>query len=391
MTLIDCCVWSAFGCVAYAYLLYPGIIGALAMLRPRAVCRAGSFPGRISIIIAAKDEEASIATRIENLRECLKGRGSRAELIVVSDGSADRTAPVARMSGEPLVRVIELSESRGKAGALNEGCAAANGDVIVFADTRQRWAPDSLELLLENFTDPRVGAATGNLLIESSPGILAGVGMYWRFERWLRGAESRFDSVVGATGAISAVRRHLFVPIPHGTLLDDVYWPLRVVMQGYRVIQDERALAFDRLPEKARDEFRRKVRTLSGNLQLLARLPSVLLPWRNRLWWQFLSHKLMRLVVPWALLVMLFCSILGEGRFYRVALTAQLAFYVLALLGITKTFASRSRIASAAASFLVLNAAAWIGFWVWITGRAGRAWNKTSYQTRPVRNLQAVS
>lgn len=389
MKAADFCFWFALGCVTYTYLLYPAIIAGIAAIRPRAV-RRGLFPGAVSIVIAAKDEEASIGKRVESLQECLTGRGFPGELIVVSDGSSDQTAAVARVTGGPLVRVLELSDTRGKAAALNEGCAAATGDVVVFADTRQRWASNSLELLVENFTDPAVGAVSGHLEIERSPGVLAGVGLYWRFERWLRAAESRTGSVVGATGAISAVRRHLFRPIPPGTLLDDVYWPLCVAMQGFRVIHDQRALAFDRLPDKPRDEFRRKVRTLSGNFQLVARLPSVLLPWRNPLWAQFISHKLMRLAAPWALLVMIVSSLLGHGLILRAALIAQIGFYSMALLGATRVGGARSKIASAAASFLVLNAAAWVAFWVTVSGRSAKSWSKTVYRATPVGQLPAI-
>src|SRR5207249_10681512 len=128
--------------------------------------------------------------------------------------------------------------------------------------------------------------------------------------------ESQVHSSVGVTGAICAVRRRLFPGVPQGTILDDVYWPMHVAMQGYRVIHDQRARAFDRLPERARDEFRRKVRTLAGNFQLAVRLPQTLLPWRNPVWWQFVSHKLLRLVVPWALLAMLVISSVLPGWLY---------------------------------------------------------------------------
>src|SRR5207248_11746164 len=188
------------------------------------------------------------------------------------------------------------------------GCAAAAGDVLVFADVRQTWAPDALARLLENFADPSVGAATGNLVIERAPGVLDGVGLYWCFEKWLRERESRFASMVGATGAISALRRELFRPIPGGTVLDDAYWPLQVALQGFRVVLDPRAIAHDRLPERTRDEFRRKVRTLSGNFQLVGRLPAALLPWRNPVWLQLVSHKLLRLLVPWLLVPLLVLS-----------------------------------------------------------------------------------
>src|SRR5262249_24591108 len=151
--------------------------------------------------------------------------------------------------------------------------------------------------------DSAVGAVSGELVVESAPGVMAGVGVYWHFEKWLRRAESGFDSMVSVTGCIAAARRELFRPIPAGTILDEVYWPLNVAMAGYRVVHESRARAYDRLPERARDEFARKVRTLAGNFQLMAVMPKSLAPWRNRLWWQFVSHRVLRLAVPWALLL----------------------------------------------------------------------------------------
>ena len=149
------------------------------------------------------------------------------------------------------MRIIELSENEGKAQALSRGCAAAQGEILVFADARQRWAADALQRLLENFDRPGVGAVSGDLVIEAPPGVLAGVGLYWRYEKWLRRNEGRVHSTVGVSGSICAVRRQLFQADSPRVLLDDLYWPLEVVMQGRRVVYDGRALAYDRLPGPA--------------------------------------------------------------------------------------------------------------------------------------------
>ncbi len=238
----------------------------------------------------------------------------------------------------------------------------------------------ALARLLENFADPHIGAVSGDLHVETAPGVMAGVGLYWRFEKWLRQKESGFHSQVGVTGAISAVRRPLFRPVPPGTLLDDVYWPLQIAMQGYRVVHESRARAFDRLPENPRDEFRRKVRTLAGNFQLITLLPAALLPWRNPVWLQWVSHKLLRLVVPWALVGMLVTSFLVDETFYQIVFWAQLLCYALALAGLVKPLAKSLPLSGAAASFLVLNAAAFLSFWIWISGRAGKSWHKIGYR-----------
>jgi cellulose synthase/poly-beta-1,6-N-acetylglucosamine synthase-like glycosyltransferase len=220
---------------------------------------------------------------------------------------------------------------------------------------------------------------SGDLIIESARGVMQGVGLYWRYEKWVRRLESQIGSTVGVSGSISAVRRALFRPIPAGTLLDDVYWPLRVAMQGYRVVHDDRAHAYDRLPEQVRDEFKRKVRTLSGNYQLLGRLGAALLPWRNPTWLRFLSHKVFRLLVPWALLGLLAASAVQSGPMYQAAFWVQVVFYVLAVVGLRRAVGARVRMASAAASFLVLNAAAWVAWWAWLIGGADRTWTKVSY------------
>jgi hypothetical protein len=163
-------------------------------------------------------------------------------------------------------------------------------------------------------------------------------------------------------------------------LLDDVYWPLQVAFQGYRVIHDERAQALDRFPDKARDEFRRKIRTLSGNFQLITRLPALLVPWRNPLWLQTVSHKLLRLLAPWLLVAAFGISAVLPGQGFTIAFWGQASFYLLGLVGLVPAVAKRSRLAAAAGSFLVLNAAAWLAFWTWITGQAGRSWTRVRYQ-----------
>ncbi len=311
----------------------------------------------------------------------LDGSEVSGEIVLVSDGSTDATAAIARSFAGRGVRVIEMPERIGKAACLTAGCQSATADILVFTDVRQTWAPDALRRLLENFADAEVGAVTGNLVLERSPGVLAGVGVYWRMEKWLRRQESRVWSTVGATGAISAVRRELFRAIPPGTILDDVYWPLCVALGGRRVVMEPRAHAFDRLPPRTADEFRRKVRTLSGNFQLMTLLPSALLPSRNPIWLQLVSHKLLRLLVPWALLALLPLSLLAKGPIYQAAFWCQAAGYGLGLLGLWGTAAARSRLVSAAGSFLLLNAASWAAFWVWASGRAGRSWHKVKYAT----------
>lgn len=373
--------WVCLALVSYTYAGYPALLGLAARLRRRPGPPVGRFPGTASVVLSAFNEEGTIGRRARELADQLTDSGLAGEVIVVSDGSTDGTAAAARAVGG-IVRVVELPVNGGKAAALNRGVGEATGDLVFFADARQRWAADAMRVMADDFLDPEIGAVSGDLVVEARPGVVAGVALYWRYEKWLRRREGRLHSTIGVTGAVAAVRRELFRAIPPGTILDDVYWPMQVVLRGKRVIHDERAKAFDRLPEQARDEFRRKVRTLSGNFQLAARCPALLLPWRNPVWWQFVSHKMLRLAVPWALIGLLLLSLWLPGTAYRVALGMQVGGYLAGLAGLWGKIGGR--LASASSSFVVLNAAAWVAFWVWASGGAGRAWGKVAYRPEGV-------
>lgn len=334
--------WTSILVVGYVYAGYPLLLAAWARVAARPARRRPAddrtpWPA-LSIVIAARNEGARLPARVRNLLD-LPYPGSR-EIIIVSDGSTD--APARALAPfESDVRLIEIP-STGKPAALNAGVDAATGDILVFADARQTFDRGALEALASNFADPSVGGVTGELVLdcEATPDeggstIGEGVGLYWKYEKWLRRQEGLIASTLGATGAIYALRRSLWRPLPHHTLLDDVLAPMRAVLTGHRVVFEERAVAYDRASPDAAAESRRKTRTLAGNYQMLALEPLVLVPMRNPVWLQYLSHKVGRLVVPWALLAALVSSVALAPRHwgYTAALGAQLAFYGLAILG----------------------------------------------------------
>jgi biofilm PGA synthesis N-glycosyltransferase PgaC len=388
MTLV---FWLSAAFVAYVYVGYPLMLHVWARLRARhcglriphgADCAPGGESPQcgVSIIIAARNEGARLAARLDNLLQ-LDFPATRRQIIVVSDGSTDDTVGVLSRYAS-AVEAIELPPG-GKAVALNAGAARARFDILVFADARQMFAPDALNALVESFSDPSVGAVSGVLLLDAESEVFEnrrtaradrrrdcagapplrtslerrraarrrpvqstiteGVGLYWRYEKHLRRLESAVGSMVGATGAIYAVRRELWRPLPADTILDDVLTPMRVVLGGHRVVFNERARAFDRAAPDADAEARRKIRTLAGNYQILLLEPRLLLPWRNPLWLQYVSHKLGRLAVPYAMLALFAASILAADRhvFYRFVLGAQVAFYLLAGYGATMELRAR--------------------------------------------------
>ncbi|GIW87709.1 MAG: glycosyl transferase [Isosphaeraceae bacterium] len=368
----------SLACVAYTFAGYPLLLAVVTRWRSRPFQLRPAPPPTLSVILAAYNEESNIGRRVAEFRRLLEQWPAASELLVVSDGSTDRTAAIVRAECDERIRLIELPQNRGKAHALSRAAQQARHEILVFADARQRWASDALERLVEPFSDPTIGAVSGELILESAPGVLSGVGLYWRLEKQIRAWESLWHSCVGVTGCIAAVRRELFAPIPTGTVLDDVYWPLRVVLQGRRVILHRPARAFDHSPAAVTGEFQRKVRTLAGNLQLIQLLPSAFLPGRNPIWFQLISHKLCRLLAPWALMVALITCAMLPGWPSRLLLGCQLAGYALALIGLHGRF-GRFRLPASAAAFLVLNAAATAALWVWLTSNGSIGWSKQRY------------
>ena len=373
LSLAQLVFWIVAAALAYIYVGYPTVVWLLARLRPKTVAKAPITPS-VSVVLACHNEAEVIQPRIENLLGADYPAAS-IEIVIVSDGSTDATNEMARSLVSDRVKLVELPERKGKAAALNAGVHQATGEVIVFADARQRFEPSAIRHLVSNFADPSIGAVSGELtLLESQLSATGqGAGLYWRYESWIRKNESRLDSTVGTTGAIYAVRRDLWRPFPPGTILDDVYLPMQISLGGYRVVLEDRARAYDTASRSPAHEFRRKVRTLTGNYQLVQLIPVLLAP-VHRLFFQFWSHKLMRLAAPFLLLLLFAASIMAQGTVYKVALTAQVVFYAAAVPGvILNRRGKRTRLLSAAYLFSVMNAAAFIGF-IYFVSRKQDVW-----------------
>lgn len=360
--------WASVALLSYTYLGYPFWLWLRTHWRLRPVKRAPILPS-VSVVMAVYNEEKTLPVKLRNLAS-LNYPPERYEVIVVSDGSTDATNQILANADDKL-RVLICSENRGKAVALNQAVAASRGEIVVFTDARQRVDSDAVRQLVSNFADTSVGCVSGNLKLQASanPGC-KGLGLYWRIEKQIRESEAATGSMVGATGALYAVRRDLLVPIPQGTLLDDVYIPMHVVRQGRRVVFESQAVARDDFATGSNREFRRKIRTLTGNFQLIRSDPWLITK-RNPLLFEFVSHKVLRLFGPFMLAAILLSSLLLHTSFYKSAFGLQAAFYVLALVALM--IKSRptllGRIADAAFTFVMLNAAALVALLYVVTGK----------------------
>jgi cellulose synthase/poly-beta-1,6-N-acetylglucosamine synthase-like glycosyltransferase len=349
--------WCAVALIGYAYVLYPALLAALARRFGRTPQCAPCTPS-VTVVIAACNEAGRIGARVRDVLAQDYPR-DKLQVIVVDDGSSDGTWKTAEV-GDPRVRVIRLAYNVGKAAALGIAIESSDADIIAFADARQRFAPQALRKLVEPFADAGVGAVSGELMIESTPGAAADIGLYWRMEKTLRESEARLGWMHGVTGAIHAVRRDLAKAPPPGTILDDMYLPLAVVFAGSRVAMAREAIALDFASADAWEEFRRKLRTLAGNWQLIARMPRLLNPFSNPVFFAWFSHKFLRLIVPWALLAMLIaCAFAWRQPFYRAALIVQLAGYTGAAFALLRPrLVARVPLLRTIGSFAMLNAAA---------------------------------
>jgi biofilm PGA synthesis N-glycosyltransferase PgaC len=375
--------WLALFLLAFLYAGYPLVAWCRARVSPQPHLREPIAPA-VTVVVVAYNEGEKIAGRIQNLL-ALDYPASQLDIVIASDGSTDDTVARAHAHADARIAVREFPYRRGKAAVLNDAVSSARGEIVVLADARQRFEPGSVRALVANFADPAVGAVSGELMLGSGTTATGdGVSFYWRYEKFMRRHESRSDSTVGATGAIYAIRRPLFEAIPPDTILDDVLIPLRIVRRGYRVLFDATARAVDGPSATARQEFVRKARTIAGTFQLFCRERWLLNPFSNRIWFETLSHKGLRLAAPLLQAAVLACSIgLLRVPLYRLMLLGQCAFYGAALAGWALGHRAPSPESRAPRHLLtvpyaicLLNWATIVGFIRFIAGRQHATWEQ---------------
>lgn len=382
--------WVSFAVIAYTYVGYPLLIALLGRVGPKTWIRQPWAPGSeppISILMAVHNGAKLLPSKLDHLL-ALDPHLVR-EVIVVSDGSIDATPEILeqrlRSGSDQRLQGIVLPRQVGKSSALNHALSAANGEILLFVDIRPRIAEGALDALLANFADPKVGCVAGELLLQTDghdATASAVSGLYWRYEQWIRNCEAAFDSPTGVYGGFYAIRRALATRNPEGLILDDMFQPLSVIRQGYRSVLDRSAHVIDVWPKTHAGEFNRKLRTLAGNFQLLAVAPWLLTP-KNRVLLQLVSHKLLRLVVPYLFVLLLLTSGFLAIQQHSVAFALfgmlQSIFWFLAALALRFKVPVIGKIAAPASALLVLNAAAVAGLWTFLftRGPLWKIWSPT--------------
>ena len=339
--------WLSVLFVLYVYLGYPLILTGLARLRRTPVEYPPFFP-KVTILIAAHNEQAVIASKLENTL-ALDYPLENLQIIVAADGSEDRTAEVVK-SFEP--RGVELAyqpERRGKMAAINRAMSRVRHDIVLFSDANNQYARETLRELVKPFSDPKVGGVSGSKnILGSGDGLTKADGLYWRYESYIKEQETRLGSCTGVSGEILAVRHNLYQSPPDGAINDDFFIALGILRQGYRLVYRPSARSFEPSSLNESDEAVRRSRIVAGRYQVMG-MSLQLLPWKNPLLvWQIISHKFMRPLVPFAMMLAFISNLLAflwpsasleqkllflSPPYPLILLSLQGAFYFLAWIG----------------------------------------------------------
>jgi cellulose synthase/poly-beta-1,6-N-acetylglucosamine synthase-like glycosyltransferase len=381
--------WISTVILAWVYLGYPLVVAVLARIRPLVPERTNE-PPTLTIAIAVHDEADHIADRIEDAFEQAKSGARIEEILIGSDGSTDETEEIvaAMAAQDPQVRLLALPRS-GQTATQAALFDAARGDVVVLTDAETRFAPGCLAALAEALRDPRVGCATGRLewRDEGATATSAQEGLYWRYERRVREIESRAGVLTAVTGALLAVRRVVYRPVPLTASMDHLL-PLYVREAGGLVVYVPSAVATDRPISGLREQFRNRTRTATRGIRANLSMVGKLAPWRHpgpalAIW----SHKLLRWATPWfialAAITGLWLGTVGGSPAYLVAPIALAAGLLLAGLAHLIIGSGRHppRIVTFARSFAVVNVAFAMGWLNVIRGRGIEVWHRAEFRT----------
>ncbi|MEQ1800523.1 MAG: glycosyltransferase family 2 protein [Gammaproteobacteria bacterium] len=373
--------WIGLGLLAWVYAGYPLLLWLLRLAGARRPIQPARIEPRVTLIISAYNERQVIGAKLENCRR-LDYPLDRFEVIVVSDASDDGTDEAVIAAGPPA-RLLRMEARGGKTVGLNAALRAAQGDIVIFSDANAMYERDALRMLVQNFADPRVGAVTGESRYEigTDDASTESEGTYWSYEIWIKGLESSLGSVVGGDGAIYAIRRGLYRDLAPGDLSDFVN-PLQIVAQGYRNVYEPAAISWEGGAEGYGAEFRRKVRIVNRAWRATFKMRALLNPFRYGFFaLQYLSHKVLRWLVPWLMLLVFGTNILIAtlSPLFALIMVGQLLLYSLALLGwlLAGRVGLLGRVTSIPYYFCLVNLASLVALVEVFGGKEYRTWSSS--------------
>jgi cellulose synthase/poly-beta-1,6-N-acetylglucosamine synthase-like glycosyltransferase len=399
-TLLACVAIGGVVAVVYSYALYPVVlfvigsvvqglrdVGFVFRKRDRRI-DAGHAETEpqwppVAIVISAYNEETHIVSRIENLL-ALDYPADRLRAYIGSDGSRDRTAELmAQFKDDPRVVALPFEVNRGKASVLNDLVSRTSEPVVVFSDANTYFERSALKRLVSRFEDPKVGGVTGELRLMGNGGDNQD-SLYWRIEQFLKFFEARIGALLGANGAIYAIRRTLWQPLRPDTICDDFCVAMNVSAAGHRLVYEPKAWAEEDTPEQIGEEVKRRIRIGIGNFQALARHPQYLTRTSLATAFAYVSHKVLRWTAPHLLLLALAASIAlavtESSSSWAMYALAQAGSYALAWAGwrLTTRGVKLPTLVKLAAFLFALNWAFLVASWRFSTGRASGSWGRTS-------------
>lgn len=333
--------WISIFFILYPYIGYPVLLALRAYLMQQPVQKEDIWP-RVSILVAAYNEEKVILERLKNIIK-QDYPVKKMEVIVISDGSTDGTNNIVldfiKRHAKIDIFLDYDSVRKGKSAALKRGVQSSRGEVVVFTDANSSFRSMALKKLVRSFADSRVGSVAGKvgIICKDEFKTSEGEGIYWRLEDFIRRQESMIHSVIGADGSIYAIRKDLFIPPEEGVgYSDDFIIAMQVIPQGYRLVYEPEAAAGEESSRDFSSEFKRKIRSTSGGLHGYLKLfkKGMFNPFSSPIWWQLISHRVMRFAVPWAMILLFLSNIFLQSSFYKSILVAQICFYIFALLGL---------------------------------------------------------
>lgn len=385
-------LWLCIAIIFYSYFIYPLILFTFSGIaqafsdtkylwrrRQRRTIDINDYPS-VSLIIAAYNEESCIEARVENLLN-LDYPKEKLTILIGSDGSSDKTAEILSKFSNDNLQVHIFANNRGKMSVLNDLVEKTTDDILIFSDANTHFQSDTIQQLTRHFNNKKIGAVCGELhLVDGDTGDNKD-NVYWRYEQVLKFHESRLNALQGANGAIYAIRKSLFIPLPANTIVDDFQIAMNVAKQGFRLIYDPEAIAIEEIAPNLAEEEGRRVRIGLGNYQAFFKMSWALNP---LLGWRFVayfSHKVCRWFVPHLMLIALISNvILLEIVFYQVLLAAQLTFYALAFYGIKRQSNGKktSTLIALLAFFVAMNLALMRGFIKYFSSNVQGTWQRTT-------------